>query len=880
MGIGKGGSGSNGLRAAAARSIGDMSKMGKKAVCCIVKNEEHDFAEWIAFHLQAGFDTIIIYDNMSDDRTCDIILQFTEKFDIRYIRWKQTHPGRQFTAYSHALAHFGDNFEWILFIDSDEFFIDRNNIQEKLSFLDQFNANVNQILLNWVTFGSSGHKKFQDGLVIENFLYRAPPDAGINKHTKAFVRPGEVLSCNHPHFFTVKGRSVDIFGNDIIWSGTLGSGIIAGLPDYSGPRIHHYWTRSEAHWLLKDARGRPDADRPPLGLEALRAFDAVCTVRDESAVFFGSSVRDILKSIGILNKNFEKIMPKEFYNGASSSLEQLSLNDIGLMTGTDKSSRHHGYLNFYDRFFSNTRRKNVNFLEIGVDKGASIDMWIKYFGNIKFVGIALNKETKNLERAHVSIKIGDQNDSEFLQNVGNECGPFDIIIDDGSHIWEHQIASLHSLYQFVKPGGFYIIEDLQTSFAYHDSYEHFKGKSQESAVEYLSRLSQLVIARHAPPGEDVFFREYANTIEFIAFHYGAALIRRKNFPENKKESSYNVKSFPQRKKIDIQYRRNDYCVIRNMLNSNFGNMMMKFMVAKRIQLGAPSAILSNYDMPYWNLNFPMVEPKGQSYVKFDHDQRINIARAMYLANSGIFSKIEMHGHFQRMENFLDVDQAREIFRAPQHCGRSFDEKFIVCPIRAAEILDAIHSGYSLLPINFYRHIFEENKLIPVFCGQTDRNIYVEELRRAFPEAIFLPPQGSLADFETIRNSKNIIVPISTFAWMAAWLSHAERIILPVYGLFNPEQFPDNDLIPLGDSRYRFYKFPVYHAEPVEKFMTTQSQLDGSWYPVTWAGFDKIPIPLPEDFDPERYLDLNPDVRGTDPVRHWWEHGYREGRRWK
>ncbi len=44
---------------------------------------------------------------------------------------------------------------------------------------------------------------------------------------------------------------------------------------------------------------------------------------------------------------------------------------------------------------------------------------------------------------------------------------------------------------------------------------------------------------------------------------------------------------------------------------------------------------------------------------------------------------------------------------------------------------------------------------------------------------------------------------------------------------------------------------------------------------------KLP-PIPEDFGPERYLELNPDVRegGADPVRHWQEHGYREGRPYK
>jgi SAM-dependent methyltransferase len=40
--------------------------------------------------------------------------------------------------------------------------------------------------------------------------------------------------------------------------------------------------------------------------------------------------------------------------------------------------------------------------------------------------------------------------------------------------------------------------------------------------------------------------------------------------------------------------------------------------------------------------------------------------------------------------------------------------------------------------------------------------------------------------------------------------------------------------------------------------------------------------IPSDFNPDRYLELNPDVaaRGADPASHWKEYGYREERRWK
>jgi hypothetical protein len=42
------------------------------------------------------------------------------------------------------------------------------------------------------------------------------------------------------------------------------------------------------------------------------------------------------------------------------------------------------------------------------------------------------------------------------------------------------------------------------------------------------------------------------------------------------------------------------------------------------------------------------------------------------------------------------------------------------------------------------------------------------------------------------------------------------------------------------------------------------------------------LSLPADFNPERYLVLNPDVAaaGADPAAHWKEYGNREGRRWE
>ena len=511
------------------RSIEGMSKVDKKAVCCIVKNEERDFAEWIAFHLQAGFDTIIVYDNMSDDRTRDIVLEFTEKFDVRLVKWKSSEQGRQFTAYSDAIARFGENFEWMLFIDSDEFLIESVDFGKKLSFLDNFDADVSQVLLNWVTFGSSGHKEFPDGLVIENFLYRAPAEEGINRHTKAFVRPGNVLLCDHPHQFPVTGRSVDVFGNDIVWSETEGAGIIAGVPDYSGPRIHHYWTRSEAHWLLKDARNRPDSNRLPLGIEPMRAFDTVCTVRDESALSFASAVRSVLREVGLretrvhsppIKKNLRHSLIKKLWRGKEPFPQPKDWDTQGW------GSQHPYLVEAMD-----TIRPSI-VVEIGVWKGGSslimaqrmkelnlesvlicVDTWLgswehwqddKYFdlmeikkGRSSLIDIFMNNVIRSgLNEYVVPLPLDSLNAVHVLNYF--DIHP-DVIHIDGNHDYEAVSADLHAWWEILKPGGILIGGTYQTDGGWPDvrrAFDDFFGARGLTPFEHGGNKCRI---RKLPP---------------------------------------------------------------------------------------------------------------------------------------------------------------------------------------------------------------------------------------------------------------------------------------------------------------------------------------------------------------------------------------------
>lgn len=141
----------------------------------------------------------------------------------------------------------------------------------------------------------------------------------------------------------------------------------------------------------------------------------------------------------------------------------MTLDSIALETGTDKSSKLHNYTPEYERHFESRRHEPLRLLEIGVDKGTSLLMWRKYFDKAQaIVGIDIN-EPLHLGDDIICLK-GNQTDTNFLKYVSSCYGPFDVIVDDGSHFNQHQEISFSSLFPKLKSGGWYIIEDIYCQY--------------------------------------------------------------------------------------------------------------------------------------------------------------------------------------------------------------------------------------------------------------------------------------------------------------------------------------------------------------------------------------------------------------------------------
>lgn len=123
------------------------------------------------------------------------------------------------------------------------------------------------------------------------------------------------------------------------------------------------------------------------------------------------------------------------------------------------------YLDIYEQYLAKFRGTEVRLLEIGVSQGGSLSLWRKFLGPQAVIfGIDIDERCSRFDGSDGRVRIGSQADSAFLRSVVDEVGGLDVVIDDGSHIAEHQKASFEFLFPLLSPHGIYLCEDLHASY--------------------------------------------------------------------------------------------------------------------------------------------------------------------------------------------------------------------------------------------------------------------------------------------------------------------------------------------------------------------------------------------------------------------------------
>lgn len=182
-----------------------------------------------------------------------------------------------------------------------------------------------------------------------------------------------------------------------------------------------------------------------------------------------------------------------------------ALDRLARIYGTDKAGTGHGYTRWYEAHIGDRRKEIRSVLEIGIggttsltgydtlDGGQSLRMWQDYFPNARIVGI--DRHAKAVTGPRITTEQGRQEDRDFLTGVASRHGPFDVIIDDGSHQGPHVRASFEALFDCLVPGGVYVIEDVAMAYATWDDFCGGPPGTAGTQVELLKDLTDHVFRR-------------------------------------------------------------------------------------------------------------------------------------------------------------------------------------------------------------------------------------------------------------------------------------------------------------------------------------------------------------------------------------------------
>ena len=215
----------------------------------------------------------------------------------------------------------------------------------------------------------------------------------------------------------------------------------------------------------------------------------------------------------------------------------------GLVSGTDKIS-HHLYERFYSDFLSQDNIEN-EILEIGYGAGDGINFWQHLYPDC-----FLNVVDKNLEMTGKNYEVYkcDQSsliDLKMLQEK-LEGRKIELIVDDGSHVPEHQIFSFNILFKnLLLPGFTYIIEDIETSFwksgsvyGYPTNYGY---NSKKSIINSFSKILNWINKEFLLENERKMLRkqievagfdiECVDSIKSITFGHNILAIKKKTIKD-------------------------------------------------------------------------------------------------------------------------------------------------------------------------------------------------------------------------------------------------------------------------------------------------------------------------------------------------------------
>lgn len=228
------------------------------------KNAARYLPEWIEFHQIVGFEHFYLYNNNSTDDYLRALAPYRDEGIVTLYEWPHTPAAPK--ADEHCVAHHQHEARWIAFLDDDEFLFPTRS-EDVRKVLKRY-APYPALAVHWFMFGSSGHLRRPEGLVLENYLLRAE---SISPIVKSIVNPRRVAAPANAHHWLYQSGGIASDENE---RPVKTSQSIPATAEVL--RINHYWSKSLEDGENKVARGAVDqwTIENPRSMQLWHEFDS------------------------------------------------------------------------------------------------------------------------------------------------------------------------------------------------------------------------------------------------------------------------------------------------------------------------------------------------------------------------------------------------------------------------------------------------------------------------------------------------------------------------------------------------------------------------------------------------------------------------------
>ncbi len=233
------------------------------------------------------------------------------------------------------------------------------------------------------------------------------------------------------------------------------------------------------------------------------------------------------KNIGTMIADWRKDLTNDtLYDELCSHADDLSELEKEFLVGKhNRSFKWLHYFEIYNRYFNKYIDQEVTIMEIGVNKGGSLQLWKRVLGpKARIIGVDISPSCKQLEEEQIEIYIGNQEDRNFWRKIKQEIPKLDILIDDGGHYMNQQIVTFEEMFSHIKADGVYICEDTFTSYN-KDKYQS-GYKNPNTYIEYSKNFIDYLHAWFSMD-EDLQVNEYTRSMHSVHYYPGVVVIEKR-----------------------------------------------------------------------------------------------------------------------------------------------------------------------------------------------------------------------------------------------------------------------------------------------------------------------------------------------------------------